>query len=428
MSVTFSGLASGVDTASIVESIIEVESAPITSKEDQKEYLETKLESHTELNGLLENFSATVLGLNDKNDLSTFTVNNNGSNYFSISTTSLADEGSYSIEVIDLAQQQKDISAEGFADIDATPLTGELQIGDKTLSYENVTLSELVDLIEEGDYGLSASIVNVGTDNGYRLILTTTDAGEEIAITGTGSITLDTATDGHTVEGTKAHARIDGVDYYSDTNTISSAIHGATITLLGESDSGADIVSLTSDAENVIITKLEEIVSAYNEIMSYIENIYTSDPTLARSMKSVQSGIKNYLTSNAMVNLGIETDWTSGELSFDSDKFSEAYEASSDAVILSLFGDDDSTGVMNRLDDYLEDELDSTTGFLARKTSSTEAQISRLDDSITAMQTRLDKRQEMLEAQFTAMETLISSLNTTGDFLTSFFESYSSTS
>jgi flagellar hook-associated protein 2 len=428
MSVTFSGLASGIDTASIVESLIELESAPITAAEDKIEYLETKLESHTELNTLLEEFSAAVMSLNDKNDLARFTVNNNGSDFFSISTTSIADEGSYSVEVIGLAQQQKDISPEGFSDIEETMLTGELQIGSETLSYDNVTLSGLVSLIEEGDYGVSATIVNVGTDNGYRLILTAANAGEEIDITGTGSITLDTATDGHTVEGTKAHAIIDGVDYYSDTNTISSAIHGATITLSGESDSGADLVSLTSGAEDVITTQLEEIVSVYNEIKNYIDTISATDPTLARSMKTVQSGIKNYLSSNAMVNLGIEMDWTSGELSFDGDMFSEAYEEDSDAVIQTLFGSDDSTGVMTRLDDYLEEELDSTTGFLARKTSSTEEQISRLDDSITAMQTRLDKRQAMLEAQFTAMETLISSLNSQGDYLTSFFEDYNSSS
>ena len=428
MSVTFSGLASGVDTASIVDEIIEAESAPITAAEDKIDFLETKLESYTELNTLLETFNSAVMGLNNKNDLSSFTVSNNGSDYFSVSTTSLADEGSYSVEVVSLAQQQKDISEEGFADVDATTLTGELQIGDKTLSYEDVTLTELASLIEEGDYGVSATIVNTGTDDGYHLIITAANAGDDIDITGTGSIALDTAADGHTVEGTKAHAKIDGVDYYSSTNTLTSAIHGATITLQGVSDSGADLVSLTSDAENVITTQLEAIVSAYNDITSYIDTISASDTSLARSMKTVQNGIKNFLSSNSLVNLGITSDWETGELSFDSDTFSTAYEEDSDAVVKALFGDGDSTGIMNRLDDYLDQELDSTSGFLARQTSTTEEKISRLDDSITAMQTRLDKRQEMLEAQFTAMETLISSLNNQGDYLTSFFEDYNSSS
>ncbi len=428
MSITFSGLASGVDTASIVEEIIEVESAPITAAEDKIEYLETKLESHTELNDLLISFNTAVMGLNDESDLSSFDVSNNGSDYFSISTTSLADEGSYSVEVVSLATVQKDISSEGFSDVDETTLTGELQVGNEILKYEDVTLSEIVELLEEGDYAVSATIVDVGTNEGYRLILTADTAGEEIDIIGTGSITLDTTVDGHTVEGTKAHAVIDGVDYYSDSNTIASAIHGATITLLAASDSGADQVTLTSDVENVISTRLEEIVTAYNEIQNYIDTIYNGDPTLARSMSSVQGGIKSFLSSNSLITLGIETDWEAGELSFNNDIFSEVYSEDPDAVMETLFGNDDSAGIMNRLDDYLEEELDSISGFLARKTSSSEEQISRLDDSITAMQTRLDKRQEMLEAQFTAMETLISSLNSQGDFLTSFFESYNSSS
>jgi len=42
MSVTFSGLASGIDTASIIESLIEIESAPITTMENTQTYLETQ--------------------------------------------------------------------------------------------------------------------------------------------------------------------------------------------------------------------------------------------------------------------------------------------------------------------------------------------------------------------------------------------------
>ena len=45
---------------------------------------------------------------------------------------------------------------------------------------------------------------------------------------------------------------------------------------------------------------------------------------------------------------------------------------------------------------------------------------------LQGIETRLEKRRETLEAQFSAMEELISSLNSTGDYLTSFFEDYSS--
>jgi len=425
--ITFSGLASGVDTASIVESIIEAESVTKTQLEDKQTYLESKLETYTEFDTLLDSFYASVLGLNSTNDLKSFTATNNGSEYFSVSTNSLANEGSYSVEIVSLARQQKDVSTTTIADSDTTTLTGQLQIGEETLNYEDLTLDDLVTLINEGEYGLTASMIDDGTESGYRLMLTADTSGTELEITGTGSILLDTATDGHTVDGTKAHLVVDGVDYYSAGNTVTNAIKGATLTLLATSE-GADTVVIESDAETVVATQLEEMVEAYNAIDTFIDTITESDATLGRSLKPVQTSLKNYLTGNTLVALGITSDWETGELSFDSDTFAAAYAEDPEAVQVALLGDDDSEGIMNRLDDYLTGQISATSGFLATKKSTIDEQVSRLDDSIAAQETRLEKRKAILEAQFTAMETLISSLNSQGDYLTSFFEDYDSSS
>ena len=425
-SVTFSGLASGVDTASIITSLMEIERAPITAMEEKQEYLETQLDIYEEFNTLLDSFYSAVIGLNSKNDLSSYEVTNNGSDYFSVTTTSLASEGSHSVEIVSLAQKQKDVSSVGIVDTDETTLTGELVIGDETLSYEDVTLLELVDLVNDGEYGMTASIIDDGTGEGYRLMLTADNAGDEIEITGTGSIAMDSASDGHTVDGSKAHVIVDGVNYYSQNNTITTAIKGATINLLSISDSGADNVTIASEADTVISSTLEELVTAYNEINSYIDTINDSDSTSASSMKSIQRTLKNYLTSSNLVSFGIESDWETGELSFDSEIFAEAYADNPDTITNALLGDDDTTGIMNRLDDYLTENMSSTSGFLATKKTTIDDKISRLDDSIASMETRLEKRQETLEAQFTAMETLISSLNSMQEYLEGFFEDYGS--
>ncbi|MBV5328537.1 MAG: flagellar filament capping protein FliD [Chlorobium sp.] len=422
-SVTFAGLASGVDTASVVTSLMEIERAPITAMEDKQEYLETKLDTYEEFNTLLDGFYSAVIGLNSKNDLNAFEVTNNGSEYFSIKTTSLATEGNYSIEIVSLAQKQKDVSSDGIADTDTTTLSGELVLGEETLSYEDVTLFDLLELINDGEYGVTASIIDDGTGEGYRLMLITDTAGEEMEITGTGSIIMDTATDGHTVDGSKAHVIVDGVDYYSSSNTVTTALKGATITLMSVSDSGADNVAIASDADTIISTQMEELVTAYNEINTYITTIKASDSTLANTMASIQRSLKNYLTSSDFSSLGIESDWETGELSFDSEVFATAYAEDPDAITLALLGDDDTEGVMTRLDDYLNEQLNKTSGFLVTKKSTIDKTISRLDDSIALMETRLEKRQETLEAQFTAMETLVSSLNSMQEYLTSYFDS-----
>lgn len=424
--VSFSGLASGIDTDSIVDSLIEVESAPKTLLEDKITYLETKQSTYEEFNTLLEAFYDTTLGLNNTNDINTFEVTNAGSSYFSISTTSLTEAGSYSVEVISLAQQQKDISTNYITDTDTTTLSGELQIGEETISYSDISLEDLVTQINEGDYGVTASMVNDGSGSGYRLMFTADTAGEAIEIIGTGDVTLDTSTSGHTVEGSKAEVEVDGVTYYSSSNTITTAIKGATITLNDTSDGNSSKVSIESSAEETILTKMQEMVDAYNAINEYVDTIYDSDPTLANTMKNVQRSLRNYLTGSELVNLGISTDWETGDLELDSDVFSEAYEADSQGVIFNLFGDDDTDGILVRLDDYLSEQTNSSSGFLATKEERIDAETSRLEDAIAAMETRLEKRRETLEAQFAVMEELVSSLNSTGDYLTSFFEDYSS--
>jgi len=434
--VSFSGLASGIDTDSIIESIIEVESAPKTLLEDKIEYLEAQQETYDDFNTLLDEFYNTALGLNSENDIKSFEVSNSGESYFSVSTSSLSSEGSYSVEVVSLAQQQKDVSSNYIDDIDSTSITGSFTLSDDDESTEDVvieyegTLEDVVSMINDGDYGLTAEIINDGSGDGYRLMLKADTAGEEIDIVSNveGDIQIDTVTNGHTVDASNAEVKVDGVTYYSSSNTLTSAIKGATLTLNDISDGTTSKVSIESSAEDEIISKMEELVDAYNAIDEYVDTVYASDSTLGNSLKTVQRSLRNYLTSDALVNAGIETDWETGELTFDTDVFSEAYEADTEGMITSLFGDDDNEGIMTTLDDYLTELMSSSEGFLATKTDKIDEETERLEDSITAMETRLEKRQELLETQFAAMEELISSLNSTGDYLTSFFEDYNSSS
>ncbi|MBM9616341.1 flagellar filament capping protein FliD [Desulfobulbus rhabdoformis] len=434
--VSFSGLASGIDTDSIIESIIEVESAPKTLLEDKIEYLEAQQETYDDFNTLLDEFYNTALGLNSENDIKSFEVSNSGESYFSVSTSSLSSEGSYSVEVVSLAQQQKDVSTSYIEDTDSTSITGSFTLSDDDESTEDVvieyegTLEDVVSMINDGDYGLTAEIINDGSGDGYRLMLKADTAGEEIDIVSNveGDIQIDTVTNGHTVDASNAEVKVDGVTYYSSSNTLTSAIKGATLTLNDISDGTTSKVSIESSAEDEIISKMEELVDAYNAIDEYVDTVYASDSTLGNSLKTVQRSLRNYLTSDALVNAGIETDWETGELTFDTDVFSEAYEADTEGMITSLFGDDDNEGIMTTLDDYLTELMSSSEGFLATKTDKIDEETERLEDSITAMETRLEKRQELLETQFAAMEELISSLNSTGDYLTSFFEDYNSSS
>lgn len=422
MTISFSGLATGLDTASIIDSLIEVESAPIDTMEADIEYLETKQDTYAEFDSMLSTFYYDIAALNSESDLESYNINNNGSEFFSVESTANAEEGSYSVEVVSLATRQKDVGNETFEDSDTTLLTGEIQIGDEVLSYENVTLGELASMINEEEYGISASVINQGADAGYRLMFTADTAGDEIEIAGTGDLTIDTDTDGHTIEGSLAHAKIDGIDYYSTSNTLSSTVNGFTYTLLEPSD-GVDTVTVTNDTAAVLEERLESIISTYNSINTYVSTIYDADSSMGLAMKSVQSNIKDYLTNQVFIDIGITSDWETGDLELDSSTLTDAFDDDPDGVLLSLFGDDDNVGFMSYLDDYVSEQTDSSTGFLAIKNDTIDTKIDRLNSSIENMETRLESRRVTLEAQFSAMETLVATLNSTGDYLTSYFES-----
>lgn len=428
MAITFSGLATGLDTASLIDAIMEVERTPVTTMENTKTYLETKLETFTEFNSLLERLYTAVTGLNSRNDCKAYTVTNSGSEYFSLATTSLSSAGSYAVKVVSLAQQQKDVSTSTVADTTTATLSGTLLLGDQTLTYENISLGDLVDQINGGGYGLVASMIDDGTGSGYRLLLSAEQAGTTIEIFGTGSIEMDTATNGHTLAGTKAHVNVDGIDYYGTSNTMTNAIKGATLTLLAAGGDTAKHVSVASDAENIISTKLEEMVTAFNDIATLITTIRTSDPTLANTMQAVQRTLRNALTTAGFIALGVTSDWQSGKLSFSASTLSTAFADDAEGVLTTLFGNDTSSGTMKRLDDYLTEQLNNTTGFFVTKKTLVNKKISDLDNRIESMETRLEKRRATLEAQYAAMETLVSSLNSQSDYLTSFFNSYNKSS
>jgi len=89
-----------------------------------------------------------------------------------------------------------------------------------------------------------------------------------------------------------------------------------------------------------------------------------------------------------------------------------------DSVEKLLVGEGDTEGVAVRFQDYLEGMTDSVDGLLASSKTSTEATVSRIDDRIEQLEMRLVKKEETMRAKFTALETLISGMNSQSDFLT----------
>ncbi|MBN2428527.1 MAG: flagellar filament capping protein FliD [Deltaproteobacteria bacterium] len=429
--ISFSGLASGLDTESIISSLMEIEQAPVTALEEDQEYLETKLEAYTSFDTYLDALNSAVKALDSTSELNAYSATLS-SDEISTSVSSIAKEGSYNIEVVSLACQQKDIADEGFGDTTTADLSGSITIGEETLEYENVSLSDLVETINSGEYGISASLINDGTEDGYRLILTADQSGSEIDIVATGSITLDTVTDGHTREGSQAHIVVDNIDIYSNSNSIDTAVNGVTLELLDTTEGDTITLNVSTDSD-AVVEKVESFVTAYNDVIAYIADQSASDWGSDSEFRSVKRKLQNFISTqigvegsfSSLTELGLETDYETGQLTLDTEILSDAIEEDFESFQSLFLGDDDTDGIAVRMADYMAEITDSDTGILAVKEDSTEDNIDRIEEQIERLELRLEKRQENLEAQFTALETLLSELNTTSDYLANWIDSLS---
>lgn len=422
--ITFSGLASGLDTDSIIESLMEIEREPVVTLESDIEYFELETEAYGQFDTLLNNFQSTVAMMDSLYDISNYSATSSDSSLLTATTNSSAIAGNYHIEVITLAEAQKDVSAEGFADSDSELLSGSLTIGDIVFEYSDVTLQDISEMINAEDTGILAGVINDGTETGYRLTLRGEEAGVTTEITGTGSIEIDTASDGHTYSASQAHVVVDNVDIYSNSNTLTSAIPGVSLELYG-AESGSEITLTVASDTDELTTSIDTFVDSYNEIIQWItdqeDNTWANDSSIIGAKRKLQ----NFLTTSvagtdsytSLVQLGFTTDYETGLISVDSETLSEALATDLDDVLALFAGNDDNDGIADLLYNYVDAQTDTSSGILARRTETNDAVIERANDRIEIMEMRLETREDYLRAQFTALETLMSEMNTQSSYL-----------
>jgi len=191
------GIASGLDTTSIVEALVEAESGKLTMMEEQVAEKTSKITSYNAVSALLIGLQTKVSALANESSYDTYAVSNTNEDYLTaaVSGTDVA-TGSYTISVNQLAQNHQ-VASQGFADTDTSTIgTGAytVQLGMSsartiTIDSSNNTLEGLKDAINDADMGIKASIINDGSENNpYRLLLTSSSTGLENEISITNSL------------------------------------------------------------------------------------------------------------------------------------------------------------------------------------------------------------------------------------------------
>jgi flagellar hook-associated protein 2 len=115
--------------------------------------------------------------------------------------------------------------------------------------------------------------------------------------------------------------------------------------------------------------------------------------------------------------LGITTQ-LNGTLVQNNTKMDAALANDFEGVVKLLAGEDSTDGVMKKFNSYLLTVTSGTSGLYATKKANYDSNAKRIDNQILNMEPRMAKKEAMLRAQYTAMESLVSGLNAQGSFLT----------
>jgi flagellar hook-associated protein 2 len=484
--ITFSGLASGVNTSDIVTKLMAVERAPVENLSKDKEAEANRLKAYGQLNTMLSGLKDAASAMNLTSNVRTTKASLSSEGTFT-ATSNSASSGSYTIAVTQLAQVQKSISL-GYASNSTSIFgTGTVTVNGKSITVDsnNNSLQGLMSAINSvaDTTGVSASIINDGSaTNPYHLVLTGKDASTSFDVTSnlkdSGGIAIpfgttipNNITKAQTAQ--QANVIIDGVTVVSNSNTITTAISGVTLNLKAVSSissPGPPIeyattkLDITADT-STLKDKISTFVSSYNKIMDWISAGYAKDipaietsttttdttakttttttPTDAQyshilrgdaTVNTIKRGLQSILTNvvntsgslHILNNIGISTN-VDGTLNLNSSTLDSALNTNFDGVTKLLAGENSTDGVMKKFNSYLLTVTSATQGMYAEKRNRYTSKVNDIDNQITQKSAQLDKTQATLKARFNAMEQLVSTMNSQSTFLTQWVNSFSST-
>jgi flagellar hook-associated protein 2 len=437
--ITFGGLASGIDTNSIIDKLVEVERQPIQTLQLQRAQENARKDLLGDISKKLTALSSKFDALKTQSAVQGRKVDVPKDGPFGAEVQGAAPVGSYSIQVNQLAKAQRTYS-NTFAGADTAGLlsagTINLTIGGNNAAIAVTgtdTLNTVAQKINNSGLRLSAAVVYDGAN--YRMVVNGRDTGTTNAITitdgGTG-LGLDVPAN-TVVAAQNAQITMDGIVVSSATNTISNSLPGVTLTL--KSTSVAPITfSVTEDSEK-LKTALKDIATAYNEVMSVLNKQFTSDgkkqlgpetlagDSTARQMQAtlLQMGTVTAgpagNTFKTLTEIGINVD-RYGTMSLDEARLDKALAADANAVSNLVAGSDTTNGAMKKLTDSLKLYTDFVDGALSVKQKTIDARIKIIDSDIERMESAATAYEQRIRQQFSQMEQLISSFQSQTNYLT----------
>ena len=442
------GLGSGLDVKSIVKAMVDAESQPLNDLQRLASQMQTKLSALGQVKSYVSAFRDAASALARPATWNAVSAVSNNTSAVSVSSTAGAATGAYSIEVTQLAKAQT-LASRAFAAAEtlgagtvtlqktaagSTPVNIAIDAGD--------TLAKVRDKINASDSGITAHIQTDAT--GSKLVLQSekTGSAEGFKVSTSGGAGLAdlaydpaAATNAMTLAqaGTNALATVNNIAVDSASNTLTDVLEGVTLNL-GSVTTSAATVTVTRDTA-AVKTAITAMVTAYNSLQNFLATQTKYDPATKTAATlqgdSAANGIRNQLremmgaSSTASgtysrlseVGFDLQKDGTvvvnDAKLTAALSNVSEVRKlfANSDAAVAGNNG----VGVQLR---KLADSMLGSDGVLTSRTNGIQSSMSYNSRRQAEMQTRIDKYEARVQAQYSALDTKMSELNSLSNYVT----------
>jgi len=438
------GVGSGFDVVSIVESLMQYQSRGLERLNQQKSLYQFQQKAYTELKQKLTQFNETISDFESILNKNHYTSESSNEAVVSVATSSEdIPTGQYSLDVTQLAQAHQISSSAYSSKSDSLMISGELNIDIGAESFSlTVNESDTLETIKNSinislnNPGVTASILKVtgaGGEDEYRLLLTSDETGVDNALSLSGDAATSLDLTNELTAAQNAEFTFNGFQVERNSNTVSDVLDGVTFNLNGQIGN-ADI-TIKSDIENeeaAITSAFQSVIDSYNEIMGMVAKNQSESSLRDSTYSLIELNLKNTMSQtfgsgsiNTLLELGVKTDEAlvksnddgteyvvGGRLTIDMDQFSDSIKNKLDDV----------RAMFNHPTDGLIKGLETTISNIETKTIFNREKIigeqtNNINDRIYREEDRLDQIRSRLMSQYSEVEKIISHYDAISDYL-----------
>jgi flagellar hook-associated protein 2 len=431
MTITIGGLASGLDTQSIISALMSVEQLPLTELRTKQQDAATAQSDMSSFLSTVTSLQTAAQGLEDPTGYSSYAATSSDPGV-SATITGAASPGTSSVQVTQLASEQRTQSYPQSSSTDPLGQEGtvDIQVGtaDPVPVPVNTTdsLTDIAANINASGAPVTASITYDGSQ--YYLLVRGAQTGQANAVTftedGTGLGLSDPASTYQSAQ--DANLTVDDFNVTAPSNVVTDAIPGVTLNLASLM-SAAGTVTVSSD-DSALATKINAFVSAYNTVVAAGQTtagygttaaaspLLQGDTAVRQTMQQLSSlvtgvipGTGGQYTTLGSVGISLNND---GTLAFDQSTLDAAIQTDPTDVA-KIFTTDPttgSTGVMGEIDSAITTLTTGTSSILGGDIAAFGNQSTEYTSEETALQTQISTYQTALQNEFTQLEINMSNI------------------